>query len=583
MLIWVAIGLLAMVWLWVPAVGPSAASSSYLMATVLLALATAMRWACSSRSTGTVTAIGPVVMPVAACALVCAIAAFSARSPLEATACAAAAIVIVQAAYVGSQGSIGSLMPTTWYLAPWIIAGIVSSLFALVQYSGNSAHFTPWVTYALPGEAYANLRQRNQFASLTNIAVASIFAWISSTSMDYRARAAVLMLSSCGVVLLAAANAASASRTGLLQLVGVSAIMVAWHRDRNIGTLVALAAIAYVTASLLLPHLAGLDPATHGMFARLKTGDAPCSSRLTLWANVLELIAQKPLAGWGWGELDYAHFMTLYEGPRFCDILDNAHNLPLHLAVELGVPVAVLFCTGILWWVIKNRPWREADPTRQFAWLVLLIVAIHSMFEYPLWYAPFQIAGGLCLGLLSRQPQYANMSLGASQTGRSGTSPTNGRVCSRTHEARHQARGIAPYAEQLKIWPLALSAFMMAGCTYAAWDYWRISQIYQLPEDRAPHYRYDTLKKIENSWLFRRQVEFAELTTTPVSPANAERTHALALELLHFSPEARVVEKLLVSAQYLGRDDEVRFFAARYRAAFPGPYEEWVSRQSLAR
>ena len=28
--------------------------------------------------------------------------------------------------------------------------------------------------------------------------------------------------------------------------------------------------------------------------------------------------------------MDYAHFVTLYPGERFCDILDNAHNLPLH-------------------------------------------------------------------------------------------------------------------------------------------------------------------------------------------------------------------------------------------------------------
>lgn len=36
--------------------------------------------------------------------------------------------------------------------------------------------------------------------------------------------------------------------------------------------------------------------------------------------------------------------MTLFPGERFCVLLDNAHNLPLHLAVELGVPVAALLC-----------------------------------------------------------------------------------------------------------------------------------------------------------------------------------------------------------------------------------------------
>ncbi len=71
---------------------------------------------------------------------------------------------------------------------------------------------------------------------------------------------------------------------------------------------------------------------------------------------MLHLIAQKPWLGWGWGELDYAHYMTLFPGVRFCVLLDNAHNLPLHLAVELGVPVAALLCFAVLAWVWKARP-----------------------------------------------------------------------------------------------------------------------------------------------------------------------------------------------------------------------------------
>jgi O-antigen ligase len=119
---------------------------------------------------------------------------------------------------------------------------------------------------------------------------------------------------------------------------------------------------------------------------------------MTLWSNVLELIGQKPWFGWGWGRLDYAHYMHLYEGARFCDILDNAHNLPLHLAVELGVPMALILCGAALWSTWRSRPWRESDPLRQLAWTVLAVLALHSLLEYPLWYGPFQMALGICLG-----------------------------------------------------------------------------------------------------------------------------------------------------------------------------------------
>jgi len=121
-----------------------------------------------------------------------------------------------------------------------------------------------------------------------------------------------------------------------------------------------------------------------------------------LWANVWHLILQKPWTGWGWGELDYAHYITLFPGTRFCVLLDNAHNLPLHLAVELGLPLALLVSGLVLWWVWRARPWAETDPVRQLAWGILAVVGLHSMLEFPLWYGPFQLVTVLAVALLWR-------------------------------------------------------------------------------------------------------------------------------------------------------------------------------------
>ncbi len=440
---------------------------------------------------------------------------------------------------------------------PWIAAGLLSSVFALLQYTSNAASLVPWINWAPPGEAFANLRQRNQFASLTNMAMAALWAWWiattpaptgNSTEAPHPGGVATSLLAAAAITLLTAANAASASRTGLLQLVLLAIVSLAWRRDRRTALWFGWALACYAAGVLLLPALAGLDPSTHGMFARLREGDPVCASRITLWGNVLHLIAIHPWLGWGWGELDFAHYVTLYPGARFCDILDNAHNLPLHLAVELGVPVAVLVCGAIGWAVLRARPWRETDPLRQMAWAVLMLIGLHSLLEYPLWYGPFQMACGLCIGILWR----------------SSAVPT-------THRTVPPVAGLTV--------PMALAALLFAACAYTAWDYRRISQIYLPPDARVPEYRYDTLEKIGASWLFARQVKFADLTTSTVTPANAERLHGLATELLHFSPEARVIEKLLDSAQLLGHVDEVQFHAARYRAAFPEAYAKWAARQ----
>ncbi|MEO8857706.1 MAG: Wzy polymerase domain-containing protein, partial [Burkholderiaceae bacterium] len=463
----------------------------------------------------------------------------------------------------------------------WLAAGLLSALFGLLQYFGAAAEFAPWINRSDVGEAFANLRQRNQFATLTNMALAAVL-WFVAQSGRRRAWWAL------AAVCLAVGNAASGSRTGFVQLFMLVGLAMIWGARRKPEVLLVLlaAVLAYVLATFALPLLGGLDLSTNGMVARLRTGAPVCASRLTLWGNVLHLIEQKPLTGWGWGELDYGHFITLYPGARFCDILDNAHNLPLHLAVELGLPFATIACTLALGWVWISKPWRETNPTRRLAWAVLALILLHSMLEYPLWYGPFQVAALLCLWTLwttrSGLHSVHSTTAGAPQEdpgptlvslwpiGETATAQATGRSDVALGGAE---RAISP---SMRIGLISVSTALLLFIAYAGWDYWRISQIYLAPDQRSPAYRRHTLSKISDSRLFRNQVRFAELTTTEVTRDNALHIHRLAEEMLHFSPETRVVEKLIESDLLLKRDDEALFYQARFRAAFPTEYAAWV-------
>jgi Virulence factor membrane-bound polymerase, C-terminal/O-Antigen ligase/Protein glycosylation ligase len=412
------------------------------------------------------------------------------------------------------------------------------------------------VSQARYGEAFGNLRQRNLFATLTSIALAAL-VWMASRigngeTRNQKFRNASLALSAAGV--LAVGNAVSSSRTGLFELVLLCVLFGVWGYWRHVlvRKLLVWTLLVYALAAVGMPYLAKLDPASHSALARLASDEA-CGSRLILWSNVLHLIAQKPWLGWGWGELDYAHFVTLYNGPRFCDILDNAHNLPLHLAVELGVPVAVLVCGGFTWWVLRQKPWAERDATRQMAWAVIAVILLHSMLEYPLWYGPFQMAFGICVWLLWRQKPSVEAEIGSKQV-----SDRPSALISRAQSAI-----------------ISVACVLLLFLIYAAWDYRRISQIYLDPESRLAAYRTDTLNKIRGSWLFADQVQFAELLTTPLAPANAAWTFKTAGGVLHYSPEPRVIEKLIESAVLLGKDDDALAYLARYRAAFPKEHALW--------
>ena len=445
--------------------------------------------------------------------------------------------------------------------AGWLVAATVSALIGLVQYFGLAPALEPWVSQTQQaGEAFANLRQRNQFATLTSIGLLALIGWLAlrvkePNVQDWRVPGWAYPLA----LLLALGNAASSSRTGLLQW-GLVAVLTAWWGLPGRWRLVVFAVqavLAYGVAVFTLPWL--LEWATGqqsgGLFGRL-VDSTGCSSRKILWSNVLTLIAQKPWLGWGWGELDYAHFITLYPGPRFCEILDNAHNLPLHLAVELGIPAAVAVCGGLGWAAWRARPWNETHPVRQMAWGVLAVIALHSLLEYPLWYGPFQIAAGLAVWLLW-SPRHAMPALGKE-----------------LNPVDKQNRRFARYLQAF------IAIAMMSILAGAAVSYYRVSQIYLLPEQRSAAYRDDTLAKVRGSRVFREQARFAELSITPLTPGNAAAIHDMASELLHYSPEPRVIEKVIESAVMLGRNDEALYYLARYRAAFPKEHAQWVRKNA---
>ena len=439
----------------------------------------------------------------------------------------------------------------------WVLAASLSAVVALLQYFGLSPDFNPWVSQTQAGEAFGNLRQRNQFATLMSIGLVALIALLAlpqgpGLGRDDEGRRAVPWWAVASGLLLAMGSAASNSRIGLLQWLLVPALTAWWvlPGGRRLLVFALQALLAYGVAVVALPWLVEVLTGRQigGLFGRL--AEAPtCEHRTILWSNVLTLIAEKPWLGWDWGELVYAHFITLYPGPRFCNILDNAHNLPLHLAVELGLPAAVAICGALAWLTWRARPWAETDPARQMAWGVLAVILLHSLVEYPLWYGPFQMAAGLCAALL--------------------------------WAGRASGRRLLPKSGQkvpgVQYFRLFIAMFMIATLATAAVSYFRVSQIYLPPAERSAAYQGDTLAKIKGSALFPHQAEFAELSVTPLTPETAAAIHAMALVLLHYSPEPRVVEKLIESAAMLGRDDEALQYLARYRAAFPLEHARWAS------
>jgi O-antigen ligase len=450
----------------------------------------------------------------------------------------AAGLCVAVMAAVGRRAAVQSNQLLGALLLAWVLAAAISSVLGLLQYLGLAHELSPWVNQPFKGDAFANLRQRNQFASLTSLGLVALLGWVAWRTQARELTPSQSRTTWALLALLSAGLACSVSRTGAVQwvLVGGLAAWWAWRHQAALAqrTLMwlALAAPLWVMLwSMLLPWAALQLTGDMGASMILRVaGQAQdygmCGSRSVLWANVLQMLAQHPWLGWGWGETDYAHFMTAYNGMRFCDILDNAHNLPLHLALEFGVPFAICVCLLIGVWAWRRQPWREADATRLTAWGILLVLGIHSLLEYPLWYGPFQMSLGLAVGLLWANPA-------------------------------------AKPKTQNQVLPMLLASALFIGCLYAAWDFHRVGQVYRQPAARDVAYRNDPIGHAKRSWLFHNQAEFADLTTSQVTPDNAPTIYQQAMQLMHYSPEPSVVQRLIDSAKQLGLVDVAQMLEAR--------------------
>ena len=425
----------------------------------------------------------------------------------------------------------------------WVAAAVLSAGMGLLQYLDLAADLAPWVNQAGSGVVFANLRQRNQFATLCAIGLAAL-AWGYAAHNPAGRGPRMLAAAFVGVVW-----GLTGSRTGLLELLLLWLLALVWRfaapAPGRVWPVLAAATLAYaLAASGLVPGLGDGGPV---LLARVWEGNAVCASRFTLWANVWQAVLEKPWLGWGWGELGYAQFMTLTTGTRFCDLLDNAHNLPLHLAVTFGLPLALLLVALVLLLVWRGQPWRAAQPGARLAWTVLGVVGLHSLLEYPLWYGPFQIAVLLAVLQLSSGEALPW------QAGRALLVGTRARVAG------------------------AVAALALAGfCGVVEQSYERVSRLYSIEAARAAVFDpFDELQ-YHDIFLFVNEVAFSRLAQ-PVHNGRPQDQYALAQQLLHYSAEPRVIERVLETARLTGRTDEVAFYKARYAQAFPERFIEWLA------
>ena len=175
-----------------------------------------------------------------------------------------------------------------------------------------------------------------------------------------------------------------------------------------------------------------------------------------------------------------------------------------------------------LWKAWRGASSQQPDaPLRRAALMIVLTIGLHSLVEYPLWYAYFLLPACFALGL-------------ALPAGDDAPSASAGP------------------------WPW-LGGLLIVGSLYAVWDYGRIVAIYSPSEDAVP--LTERIATGQRSLFFSHQADYAaatSLSTGPVALAAAKRT---AFNLV----DARLLMQWSRSLEATGDIEGARYLADRLR------------------
>ncbi|WP_035382766.1 O-antigen ligase family protein [Ferriphaselus sp. R-1] len=285
-------------------------------------------------------------------------------------------------------------------LAAFLLAGAeLQALSAILQnfrWDTPLNHFVLW-TQAERTIINGNLGQANSLSDYLALGLVSLGLLYARGSL----RAGLTGLLAAPLLY---AMVLSGSRSGWLYLAAFAAASYVWQRrDEALRPL-------FRYAGWLLPAFVLMHGVAHLPWFAAAGDVSPLekmsnlggyAQRLYLWHEAALVFAQSPWLGAGFGQFAWQHFLHSAELRNpIPDVMgSNAHNLVMQLAAETGLAGLVLLVLAVALWY---RGQRSTATTLEHGWGygLLLVLGIHSLLEYPLWYAYFLGIAAITLGLL---------------------------------------------------------------------------------------------------------------------------------------------------------------------------------------
>ena len=295
------------------------------------------------------------------------------------------------------------MTPVATTLAWFLLAGgVISALVGLLQHYQISTPFDSLVGRKAALQVYGNLGQPNHFAAYLTLSLASTTYLFSCRRLHGALAAGCVALF---LLLLALAG----SRSTWLYLGALIVLAVLLHRlrrddaSRRIVVFACwllpgfIAAQWLVTLPFMVPEEGPQMMTSAERLFQMASGIEP---RLQLWGEAWEMFLSAPFLGVGLGQFAWYHFLhqAATGAAAAPGVYNHSHNVVMQLLAETGALGASVIVGAVLLWLMDLR---RARFGLEAWWLLALlsVIGIHSLLEYPLWYAYFLGVAALLLGL----------------------------------------------------------------------------------------------------------------------------------------------------------------------------------------
>lgn len=301
-----------------------------------------------------------------------------------------------------------------------LVLGTVEAFYGLVQYLSGWQHIFFYAKKYDLEEATGTYINRNHYAGMLEMilpfSVALLFyeyekfrgkrSAAPANMRDLLTRQSLQRLLLClfVAVVLFAALFFSRSRMGiaaacasLLVVFGLAGV------SRFQGKMGLLLSAAFVALSIGLAIWIGPGPIVERFAGVGQEFTVHDQSRLAIWEDARALVRQHPLLGTGLGTfpIAYTAFQTTFLG----QFVNHAHNDYLELAIDLGLPAAVILFGGIFWILARDvRAFMNAAGSFERCVALgcagsIVAILLHSLTDFNLYIPANAILFSLVLGI----------------------------------------------------------------------------------------------------------------------------------------------------------------------------------------